>query len=284
MNLNDMRTRMGVISENHWKDVKEACRGKTVVLVEGEDDKQVLEALFALRRSRWEVGVAIVAAGNRHEVLKRLAEPTTFRHTLGFIDRDVWTDEEVARTRARFPDRLFVTAGWCLESHYLNGSQSALLPADVWAQLQDEREAWIRAGALYWTLQRRFDACAKLRDIVGWDYGKPHPDLDPADEVNLAAQLQRKLSEREPHWEAQVDFTSASLAAACAERYQTVAAWSTERQWLQGLHGKYFFEGQVGPALERHHHRQGNWRVELVKEWQRPYPEPFDEFLAVLFP
>lgn len=48
------------LHDAHWDGEQQAARGKRVILVEGDDDRYVLEKFFTRRNSSWPVRVRIV--------------------------------------------------------------------------------------------------------------------------------------------------------------------------------------------------------------------------------
>ena len=103
------------VHETYWNVEQERARGKSVVLVEGDDDRDVIETIFRQRTKTWQTRVRVVAAGGRMRVLTRMK--STFPHAFGVVDRDTWTDAEIELYQREEP-RLFVTEDWCLENTF----------------------------------------------------------------------------------------------------------------------------------------------------------------------
>ena len=101
---------------SYWEREREAARNTTALLVEGDDDKAVLEALMRRRNPAFPSQVTVVVAGSRKNVLAAAGFfPNHAIHLL--IDRDIWSDQEIeAERRRQAPTPLHVTSGWCLRT------------------------------------------------------------------------------------------------------------------------------------------------------------------------
>ena len=82
------------LHESYWEAQVAAAENKTVLLVEGDDDRDVLETFLARRSATFQTRVRVVPAGGRKHVLRRMK--TSFPDALALVDRDTWTDGEVA--------------------------------------------------------------------------------------------------------------------------------------------------------------------------------------------
>jgi len=78
---------------SYWEAHQATARGKYVVLVEGDDDRDVLEQALALYSGTWANRTHVAAAGSRKNVLAKLSEEQRWA-TFGLVDRDAWTKEE----------------------------------------------------------------------------------------------------------------------------------------------------------------------------------------------
>lgn len=216
------------VHESYWDAEVQAARGKSVVLVEGEDDREVIEEIFRQRSRSWETRVRIVVAGGRARVLERI--------------------------RATFPQ--------------------------AWGLLSDQREQWIRAGALWWALQRTREAQQRWQEALGWSesYGSPRADLELTSGPDLIKSLRQRIPEallREANFEIQ------EVAERFERRLGEVLGTDEVEQWRSGVHGKCAFMRLLVPGLQATH-GQRNWRRALACEVGRP--PPFDELMAMLFP
>lgn len=243
-----------------------------VVVVEGDDDKDTLEGFIDARRRTgpatkpraWGQHVYIVAAGGRKRVLKWLNhEPDWF----GLVDRDTWTEQEVQEEQLRYGGRLFVTRGWCLENDLL---------VEHAPRLEYARDAWVRAGALWWSLQRLREDLNRTWDGL-WEigpYGAPPPFswLDSAD-------LQRELSQASAPGGSEDASLFWKIANQAAARHARVGAMSVAEQWLHGVHGK-----QAWASLLRQPSADDEARARYESATQTPVPAPLDVLLAMILP
>lgn len=257
-------------NQRYWDSELQAAQGKNVVLVEGDDDYEVVVTLLTHRRVTWASNIRVVVAGGRAHVLQR--GRTLFPHAQMLVDRDTWTDEEV---REHADDRLHVTAGWCLENLFLDPAFLRAFDPRVADLLAARREAWVRAGAFWWTLQRAREAQQRWQEALGWTYGVPRDDLDLRSADTLRTTLTAKLP---PALQDSARLDIDALAAAFDRRLQSVLALPEPEQWQSGVHGKEAFRHLLLPHLPSHH----NWRVELARRLDRP--PPFDLLLALLIP
>ena len=153
------------VHDTYWQNQVLAANRKSVLLVEGDDDRDVVETFLARRSRTFEARVRVVPAGGRARVLSRMKN--TFPDAYGLVDRDTWDE---AKVRGEYP-RLYVTAGWCLENTFLGPDALRRYGAGVVATLAAERERWVRAGALWWTLQRVREAQQGWQEALDWSYG-----------------------------------------------------------------------------------------------------------------
>lgn len=265
------------LQDRYWEDQRQAARGKTVILVEGDDDADVLETVFRARRRTWDVTTRIVAAGGRLQLLARLG---TFPNVHGLIDRDTWTDDEVTQAKHRYPG-LHVTDGWCLENLFLSPRWLRSSYPGVAAEIAPERERWVRAGALWWSLQRAREAQQSWQEALGWSYGAPRADLDLSSGSRLAATLSAMIPEDVRRL---ASFDAREIGHAFDARCRDLLASDEEAQWRAGVHGKCAFQRLLLPALTKALGQRSTWRVDLAESLGRPTPPPLDAMMAVLFP
>lgn len=273
--------------EKYWQDEAQTARNKRVLLVEGDDDREVIEQLLRQRSQTWSVHVHIISSAGRDKVLARLrhsSDKSTIRfpHGFGLVDRDTWTDEEAAKLHIQEP-RLYVTAGWSLENSFLDPQWLTSYDSQIADLLESKRDLWVRAGALWWTLQRTRDAQQRWQELLQWNkgYGAP-PDpsiLDLSSPQALLSGLKQRL-ETEVCEAAAVDLEA--IASRYDERCREMLAKKKSEQWRLGVHGKRAFKGLLLPALQKKRSGKINWRAELAAHVGRPMPPPLDELIAML--
>lgn len=246
--------------DRYWTREQNQALQKTVILVEGEDDRSTLEVILdATRGPRWRARVHIVAAGGHKKVLEKRV---LFPHSHGLIDRDVCSDHEVdsLRTNDVF---LHITHGWCLENVFLDPTFLQKHFPHVFADISNSRERWVRAGAVWWTLQRAHERYHRWWDTLrSSPYGQPRDDFDPSTATEFSARF--PVAPATP-------VNVAELAQEFESRLHAVEAMSDADQWRLGVHGKEAFRHLLVPSLER---RIGgaNWRKKLADIIGRPAP------------
>lgn len=193
------------------------------------------------------------------------------------VDRDTWTEEEVQARRREY-DLLYLTEGWCLENIFLDPGFLRSFDPSVAQLVAGERERWVRAGALWWTLQRTRESLQRWQEHIGGSFGIPHDDLDFASATEMASALRARIPEE---IRGAVNLDIDAFAATYERRLTDVLAWPEIRQWRSGVHGKHAFRRLLLPTLERLR-GAGDWRPELARAVGRP--PPFDALLAVLLP
>jgi hypothetical protein len=267
------------VHERYWDEQEQRGLRKTVLLVEGDDDRSVVEAILAGRRRTWQTAVSVSVAGGRKQVQGRMGD-NRFPHVYGLVDRDTWSAAEIAAQQAAVPN-LVVTRGWCVENLFLDPGWLSGFDGAVAARVAAQREPWVRAGALWWTLQRAREGQQRWQEHLRWDYGRPREDLDTSAPDKLAGALVRLVPEAVRR-EARFDVDA--VGEAFDRRCQEVFALSEEEQWRVGVHGKAAFAHLLVPALNEARYQQpaSVWLADLAAAIGRP--APFDALVAMLLP
>ena len=181
----------------YWELIEEQERaGKKILLVEGDDDRDVLERCLNSLDPLWQRRLYVAAAGGRPRVLQKLgARPAWY----AVVDRDTWEDGDINEEVARYEDRLHVTAGWCLENLFLADQaaltrairQVAALAAIDLTPLYQLIHPWADYGTVWWILHREQERMRKQNRTYHPDgsqhyYGYPKADPpQPVDEAGL---------------------------------------------------------------------------------------------------
>ena len=153
-------------------------QGKTVLAVEGDDDKDVYTAWLKKVASRGTIfsdRLVIVAAGDKMRVLQALewqgAQPQAASKLYGLVDRDEWDPSTIAEYAASYPELLINPARHCLESYFTDPDEiePALLAKDrqlygpqipvLRERIESCRDAWVDHWSLWVTISR---VCRKL--------------------------------------------------------------------------------------------------------------------------
>lgn len=270
MSLNDLTREINVRWSSHWDTIinKSVKRGLRLLLVEGDDDKIVVEHLLeSVAPLEWEERVFVGAAGDRSKVLRKLeANPDWY----GLIDRDVWDDGQVTAVKTRLPN-LEVTSGWCIENHLCMPAEveSALsLPAgSIEADVSRTLDGWICYGAIWWTLQRMRDQFAST--LPSSDLG--HPKKDPCDPIRDEAALRARLEVLRANLVAmEIERVIGDIKA----RLGAISALPPQDRLESGIHGKLFFKEVIARALSQAVRQQdaGEWRAEVAGKWKTRWP------------
>jgi hypothetical protein len=267
MSLQGLAQDIGNLRSSYWDTVTQASAGRRLLLVEGDDDKRVVELLLEAISPFWTTKAHVAAAGDRDRVLRKLeANPGWY----GLVDRDVWDNAKVAETKAKLPN-LEVTTGWCIENHFCHPAdvESALSldQGTLQAEVDQVLDGWIRYGSIWWTLQRvREDIAARLPSLkLG------HPVKAPCELDQDARALRQGLQGY------QALFGTRDVDALIAEiraRKREVDALPVHDRIEQGLHGKLLFKEVIARALSRVRGQRGadDWRDHVAAQWQARWP------------
>lgn len=259
--------------ERYWETAFQSAQNKIAVLVEGDDDKAMLEAILSHRRKTWATAVSVIAAGSRDNVLKKL-RPSDY----GLVDRDTWDEETASKKQAEHGGRLYVTAGWCLENLFFNPEWLKTHYVKAAEELSSQREQWVRAGALWWVLQRAREAQQAWQQALPWDYGKP-----PSFDLSSGAAVTVALKARIPHkTRDDASFDAESIGRLFQERLDHLLGRSESDQWQVGVHGKAAFKNLLLPALQKLGLQSDNWRVELAGHLDHRLPSPLNDLVALV--
>ncbi len=218
-----------------------------VLLVEGADDQDRIEAVLDGVAPHWPAQLAVVPLYGREAVKKHLQlGQLPFSHRLpqrvvALVDRDGRDDAEVRAERAAAgpAGRLLHTPGWCLENSLVVAAcrRVAVEAAD--------RAPWVDAGALGWAWQRSIGALRqgvppwRPEDIAGLTF---------SDAPTLAAGL---LRHRQGWFDAIPSLGAGPIADLAVARRLAVVQWSDDEQWLNGVHGKHAFRALFTPRLNQ---------------------------------
>jgi hypothetical protein len=267
MSLKGLTQDIDVLRSSYWDMITQASAGRKLLLVEGDDDKRVVEQLLEAVTPFWTTKVHVGAAGDRDKVLRKLeAKPDWF----GLVDRDVWDDAKVAEKKAQLPN-LEVTRGWCIENHFCHPadveSALALDQGTIEAEIDQVLDGWIRYGSIWWTLQRvREDIAAKLPSSkLG------HPIEAPCDLDQDARALRQGLQGYQALFGAR---TVDALIEEIRARKREVDALPARDRIEQGLHGKHLFKEVIARALSRVRGQRNadDWRDHVAGQWQARWP------------
>lgn len=273
MSLKGLTQGIDNLRSSYWDTITQASAGRRLLLVEGDDDKRVVEQLLEAISPFWTTKAHVAAAGDRGKVLDKL---TANRDWFGLVDRDVWDDAQVAAEKAQLPN-LEVTRGWCIENHFCHPADVeralALDQGTIQAEVDRVVDGWIRYGSIWWTLQRvREDIAARLPSLkLG------HPVEAPCDLDQDARALRQGLQGYQALFGAR---TVDTLIEEIRARKSELDALPARDRIEQGLHGKRFFREVIARALSRVRGPQNadDWRDKVAGQWQAQWPAYLKDF------
>jgi hypothetical protein len=267
--------RTGLLWDSHWRDIEQTRANKKLVLVEGDDDKLVVEALLRWRDPLFESKVYVGVAGDRTKVLNRLKkDPLCY----GLVDRDTWDDADIRVVQATRP-RLEVTRGWCIENHFCAPSVLAVTLSIDESMLRNAIDplfsGWYRYGAIWRVVQR-----ARVHLNESWptsDCG--HPIKDPClDELALRKRFASYAAVRPG-----VDVDN--ILKEVNQRIAAVAALPSEQERIdEAIHGKQFFKEVIAGALNDLLGQRDTetWRVRVADGLAQHWPQYLVDLADVL--
>lgn len=176
------------------KDIKTQLVGNTgvrVLLVEGTDDVDAyrifLDRAFPGWEKTWHLTQAgnLTQLGNKTNVVAMARKEPTW---LGLVDRDEWTDAEIAEKAITCPN-LLVLPRFCLESYLID-------PAELWAAFPAKQQAKIIGGEAQFRLEVLADLQGWIRHAALWHGVRPlwqqlHRDLGFPDSVTGLIKIHR---------------------------------------------------------------------------------------------
>ncbi len=136
--------------------------GVRVLLVEGSDDVDAYRIFLDRRFSGWEKNWHLAPAGNKKAVAKMARKEPDW---LGLVDRDEWSDSEIAEQTAACSN-LLILPRFCLESYLID-------PTELWAALPDKQRAKIKNGEAGLRLELCSDLAAWRRHAALWHGVRP---------------------------------------------------------------------------------------------------------------
>ena len=263
-------------------------QGKRVLVVEGDDDKDVYIAWLKQLTPRGTIfsdRLVVVDAGSRDQVLQGLlwyrdvASPPPGQ-LFGLVDRDEWDAPTLSAKRAEIPRLLVNESRHCVESYFIDPAEieAALLEKDrtlygpsipaIRTAIDRERLAWVDHWALWVTMCR---VSRRLSEELFPGRFHDHVPL-PAD-----PDVEQRLR----------DWASIVEAGTIFESFRQergAARAGTETEQFHGcIHAKKFFTRIVVPnalhSLGRHDAK--NWMLKLAK-WMPVVPGDLQPILQPL--
>lgn len=231
---------------NRIREKSVGAQDKKVFLLEGSDDEEAFRILLGRFQPDWESRWAIGVAGKKDHVVKLLTlEPLW----IGLVDRDEWDESMVATMTQNHPN-LQVLPRFTLENYLIN-------PDELWQALPPDRQAslgkqstlksaiqthltpYLRHGALWkvvtplWSGLRSLgfkEALASEKSIV-----------TAQDDGEIQRILQAWDTLLDPH----------RLFSEFQTHVQRAQGTPLREQYATGVHGKFFWQNIVNPALNQ---------------------------------
>lgn len=267
--MRDVDQQIQEIYSKYWDELRQKVKlGQKLLLVEGDDDRVLVEQLLIQLDGLWTTKVVVAAAGGRDKVLKKLQDnPSWF----GLVDRDTWDAGEVADHKAACPN-LVVTEGWCLENDLCDAAllESLFSLTDKkLAAINASLDAWISYGGIRWTLQRNRDGLGA--NMLPVTYGRPdRMAAEPHDAASLLSAMAVRTYDEKLQ-----DATAAVLVRRIQARQEALAASTAAERLLKSVPGKEFFRAVVVQALNREMGQQpeARWRPLIASKMAGRWPE-----------
>lgn len=220
--------------------------GVRVLVVEGEDDRMVVESILdKTAPGTWALSWCVGVAHGKQNVLRIVDDQTTW---LGLVDRDEWSENganQAAADPARV-GRLFVLPRFCMESYFIQ-------PDELWtalplpqrssvaggvptleASIDGNLNSWRRHGALWHAVNPLWDGLRAL--------GFKEALLDLHN-----AQNDRVIQNTLRDWHHFLDPTR--VFSEFQNNLAAARAAGAQEQFRKWIHGKQFFRREIVPAL-----------------------------------
>ncbi len=136
--------------------------GVKVLLVEGADDVDAYRIFLDRKFPGWEVRWHLAEAGKKATVVEMARKEPGW---LGLVDRDEWTDAEMAAYSAASPN-LVILPRFCLESYLID-------PAELWAALPAKQKAKVAGGEARFRSEMRVGLQGWIRHAALWHGVRP---------------------------------------------------------------------------------------------------------------
>ncbi|EYF02594.1 DUF4435 domain-containing protein [Chondromyces apiculatus] len=275
MSSRDIAKLVGEAWGSHWDEIHNLSikAGKKLLLVEGDDDKDVVEQLFEQVEPLWMTKVHVGVAGDRGKVLRKLEKHPDW---YGLVDRDVWDEADVQQQTSALPG-LKVTEAWCIESYFCEPGllETALgLPAgSVQQPITPQVDGWLCYGAIWWTLQRWRESFAAA--LPSSDFG--HPAKDACHPVQDEPTLRKRLDGCQASLHS---IPTDQIVAAIQARLREIDALAVAGKLEKGIHGKRFFKEVIVPALNKADSQReaDEWRRIVAGKWKARWPADLQAF------
>jgi hypothetical protein len=136
--------------------------GLRVLLVEGPDDVDAFRIFLGRKFPEWEKTWLLADAGSKADLIRMLKKEPNW---LGLVDRDEWTESEIAKQKTACPN-LLVLPRFCLESYLID-------PVELWAAFPPKQQVKIKGGEAQFRSELLADLSGWLRHAALWHGVRP---------------------------------------------------------------------------------------------------------------
>ncbi|WP_295432085.1 DUF4435 domain-containing protein [uncultured Thiodictyon sp.] len=260
MNINEIRDRI--------RQEFVGAQEKRVFLVEGSDDVTAWQILLNRFVPDWETHWAIAQAGSKSQLLRLLdLEP----HWLGLVDRDEW-DQTVIEANTRKRSNLLVLPRFCLENYLIDpGELWPAIPvvqqetitggqATLETVLHAQLDRYIRHGALWMVVTPLWTG---LRALGFKEALASEDSLETAQDDDEVRRILRD-------WDELLD--PERIFADFETQLARTRAAPVSQQYAQWVHGKYFWQQVVSPAMTKLFGQmsEARRRIEILRQIPKP--------------
>jgi hypothetical protein len=254
--------------------IKENAENKKIIVVEGESDCDAFESIFT--RKFKEIGKKFVDiyhlanVGGKGMVLKALKKEPDW---IGFIDRDTWDDNKIARAKKKNPN-LMVLGRYSIENYMI-------IPIEVWVAIPGEFKVPVNGGFEEFKKEILKDLQKWIRHGVLWHITEPlfygiqeegfHYELLEDVEKTVNDEKIRKVLKK---WH---DFLSPDdILDRFNRKLEAVKPLSNEEKLKRWIVGKEFFNNVVYPYFNK------TFGQKSIREYRKiiwenlPIPEDFN--------
>jgi hypothetical protein len=238
---------------------------RSVLLVEGPDDKQAIEAFLNKKNAQWAKAWIVLATGKKSNVLEILTQRPAW---LGLVDRDEWSEAVIAEKQQELPN-LVVLKRFCIESYLISPDElwQALPPkqqqkitgglSELEGEILANLDQWVAHGVLWSVINPMWEGLRTL----GFKNG-----LLEFNAANDRDFIVTKLNEWHDYLEPK------QIMDQFDQRLQMVRSLSFNDKITQWIHGKKFFASVIDPILNKHlgHLKQGTRQQKIFEHLSVP--------------
>ncbi len=242
------------------KNLANDTLGKILIVVEGEDDKAMLEALFGIVKPGWRFKFALAPVGGKKRVYQACKDALG-SNWRGLVDCDEWGEDRVHRESATTPN-VKILPRFTAENFWINPDELfELIPAHYWKNFPDARVKiktdiesalpdWVAHGVMWKIMLKRQSGFGDLK------FPNELMERPVTDETQIRDILTRWHNYLDPN--AILDEYRRELEA--AQRL------TQNEQYSQVVHGKRFFHQVITLTLNRAFHTLNRTHEDWTKD------------------